>query len=88
MKNRIVRDFKDEKGEVSKMIVESDDNMSLNMNGSYKLAYKGKGSFLKKHKNMFTEDIGLKSAGFTRVATLALFISVAALVVMYFIFRF
>lgn len=87
--SKIERNFKNEKGELSSMIIESDDNMNVKMNGNYKLAegLKTKNNLFKK-SNIFTDDIGFKSAGFARTTILALIISVVALVIMYLIFRF
>ena len=79
--SKIEKKFKNEKGELSSMIIESDDNMDVKMNGNYKKNMFKKG-------NIFTDDIGFKSAGFARTTILALIISVVALVVMYLIFRF
>lgn len=88
MKNKIVRDFKDSNGSISTMIVESNDNKAVNLNGTYKLASSRPSNFLKKHGNILTDDIGFKSAGFARVATLALMLSLVALVAMYLVFRY
>lgn len=87
--SKIEKNFKNEKGELSSMIIESDDNMDVKMNGNYKLAegLRTKKSMFKKG-NIFTDDIGFKSAGFARTTVLALIISIVALVVMYLIFRF
>lgn len=87
--SKIERNFKNEKGELSSMIIESDDNMDVKMNGNYKLAegLRTKNNLFKK-SSVFTDDIGFKSAGFARTTILALIISVVALAVMYLIFRF
>lgn len=87
--SKIERNFKNEKGELSSMIIESDDNMNVKMNGNYKLAegLRTKNNLFKK-SSVFTDDIGFKSAGFARTTILALIISVVALAVMYLIFRF
>lgn len=87
--SKIERNFKNEKGELSSMIIESDDNMNVKMNGNYKLAegLRTKKNLFKK-SNIFTDDIGFNSAGFARTTILALIISMIALGIMYLIFRF
>lgn len=87
--SRIEKSFKNEKGELSSMIIESDDNMDVSMNGQYKLAegVRPKNNLFKK-SSILTDDIGFKSAGFARTTVLALIVSVVALLVMYLIFRF
>ena len=87
--SKVEKSFKNEKGELTSLIIESDDNMKVKMNGNYKLAegLKTKNNLFKK-SNIFSDDIGFKSAGFARTTILALIVSVVALAVMYLIFRF
>lgn len=90
--NNFQRNIKNEDGTEETIIVTSNDNHTLNMNQTYKLANhseKKESKFVKKFKNsIFGTDIGIKSAGFSNVAILASIIALGALFVMYLLWRF
>lgn len=91
MKN-ISKDYVNEKGENATVILTSDDNYNVNMNGKYTLAnnpHKNVNRFLEKYRSsILGRDIGTKSSGFATVATFATIISIVVLVVLYFLWRF
>ncbi len=74
------------------LVISSDDNLELEMKGSYVLANHNKkkeSKFARKFKGtIFGSDIGIKSSGFTSVAILATVIAVSAILIMYFLWRF
>ena len=85
MKNNITKDFVDEKGYKSEMILTSNDNQSVKLNQNYKLQrpasdnkYMKKGA---KGKGVFTSEIGVKSEGFAPIFTLALIIAVGVIAI-------
>ena len=91
MKNSVVQDFVDEKGRKSEMIITSDTDEKVNLKPNYKLQrpesdnkYMKKGA---KAKGAFTSDIGIKSEGFAPIFTLALIISLGAILVAYILWR-
>lgn len=91
MKNSIKEDFVDEQGHKSEIIITSNDNEQLNLKSNYKLQrpistnkYMKKGA---KGKGAFTSDIGIKSQGFAPIFTLALIISLGAIVIAYILWR-
>ena len=85
MKNSITQNFVDEKGQKSSMVITSTNEEKVNLKPNYKLQrpdsnnkYMKKGA---KAKGVFTSDIGVKSEGFAPIFTLALIISIGALVI-------
>lgn len=80
MKNTVTQDFVDEKGHKSELIITSNNNEEVNLKPNYKLQrpesnnkYMKKGA---KGKGTFTSDIGVKSAGFAPIFTLAIIIAI------------
>lgn len=78
MKNNITKDFVDEKGENTELVLTSSDDRTINLKNNYKLQrpetnnkYMKKGA---KAKSVFTSDIGVKSEGFAPIVTLSLII--------------
>jgi len=91
MKNSVTQDFVDEKGHNSQMIITSDGNEKVNLKANYKLQrpesnnkYMKKGA---KGKGIFTSDIGVKSEGFAPIFTLALIISLSAVLIAFLLWR-
>lgn len=78
MKNNITKNFVDEKGENTELVLTSSDDRTINLKNNYKLQrpetnnkYMKKGA---KAKSVFTSDIGVKSEGFAPIVTLSLII--------------
>lgn len=78
MNNNITKDFVDEKGNKTELILTSNDTSKVNLKANYKLQrpesnnkYMKKGA---KAKNIFTSDIGVKSEGFAPIITLSFII--------------
>lgn len=90
--NNYQRDIQNEDGTQETIIITSNDNRTLDLTKTYKLANyreKKENKFAKKFKNsIFGSDIGVKSAGFSNVAILATIIAIATLCIMYFLWRF
>lgn len=90
--NNFERNITNDDGTEETIVVTSNDNHTLNMNKTYKLAnhtQKKENKFMKKFKNsILGADIGVKSAGFSNIAILATIIAVGTLCVMYFLWRF
>lgn len=91
MKNNINRDFVDEKGNKSEIIITSYDTETISLKPNYKLQrphsnnkYMQKGA---KAKGMFTSDIGIKSEGFAPIFTLALIISLGVAFIAFLMWR-
>lgn len=91
MKKDITKNFVDEKGNNSEMIITSSDTEKINLSPNYKLQrpstnnkYMKKGA---KGKGAFTSDIGVKSEGFAPIFTLALIISLSAIVIAFILWR-
>ena len=86
------RDIKNEDGTEETIIITSNDNHTLNLNQTYKLAnhtQKKENKFVNKFKNsILGADIGVKSGGFSNVAILATIIAIGTLCVMYLLWRF
>ncbi len=85
MKNTIVEDFIDEKGNKSEIIITSEGKGKVNLKSNYKLQapefnnkYMKKGA---KAKGILTSDIGVKSEGFAPIITLASLIAIGAAIV-------
>lgn len=90
--NNINKTFIDENGQKETLIMNSNDDLELNMHKSYRLANytsKKENRFVKKFKgSILGSDIGVKSGGFSNIAVLAVVIAFAAIAIMYFIWRF
>ena len=91
--NNIEKDFFDEKGDKSKIIIEELNSYNTNLkNGHYKLSKTmvcGDSSNVKKHhENIFNADIGIKSSGFAGVAVLSAITVIAGLVLAYIVLKF
>ena len=90
--NNISKDFVSDDGTNETMIASSNDEYKLNMDKKYVLAnrsQKKESKLSKKFKNsILGTDIGIKSKGFSNIAILATVIAIAALAVIYFMWRF
>lgn len=90
--NSMSKSFKNEDGSEETLLINSDDNYTLKLDKSYKLANhteKKENKLVKKFKgSILGADIGVKSGGFSNVAILALVIALAAIAIMYFMWRF
>lgn len=91
MKNNITKDFVDEAGNKSEIIITSNNSEKINLSPNYKLQrpisdnkYMKKGA---KGKGAFTSDIGIKSEGFTQIFTLALIIALGVVAIAYILWR-
>ncbi len=91
MKNSYVKDFIDEKGNKSELIITSEREGKINIKSNYKLQtpefnnkYMKKGS---KGKGMFTSDIGVKSEGFAPIITLASLIAIGVIAIAFLMWR-
>ena len=91
MKNSVVQDFVDEKGQKSELVITSSGNKKINLRQNYKLQrpesnnkYMKKGA---KGKGTFTSDIGFKSEGFAPIFTLALIISLGLALIAFLMWR-
>ena len=91
MKNNITRDFVDEKGNNSELILTSNDNEKINLKPNYKLQRpESNNKFMRKGakaKGIFTSDIGVKSEGFAPVITLALIIVIGIAAIAFIMWR-
>lgn len=80
------KEFIDEKGEVEKVVFESDNNIELKLReGHYKLA---EGIRPKVKRKKILSDIGPKSEGFAGIFTLAMIIALAGIVIGFIVLRF
>jgi len=90
--NNISKDFVNEDGTHETVVASSNDNYKLDLDRKYVLVNRGQkkeSKFAKKFKNsLIGADIGVKSKGFSSVAILATVVALAALVVIYFMWRF
>ena len=91
MNKDITKNFVDEKGNNSEIIITSNYSEKINLAPNYKLQrpasnnkYMKKGA---KGKGAFTSDIGVKSEGFAPIFTLALIISLSAIVIAFILWR-
>lgn len=90
MKN-INKDFVDEKGNKSEIIITSTTDEKVNLRPNYKLQrpasdnkYMKKGA---KGKGVFTSDIGVKSEGFAPLITLSLIVAIGVIAIIYLMWR-
>ena len=90
--NNLSKKVVNDEGQEETVIATSNDNYKVNLAGKYTLANhtpKKENKFVKKFKgSLLGADIGVKSNGFSSIAALAIVIAIAALIVMYFIWRF
>ncbi len=87
--DNLVKDFIDEKGEEYTVSITPSDDRDINLgNRTYKLQtpYDDKYKKIKK-KGIFTSDIGIKSSGFAPIFTLALILSLSAVVIAFLLWR-
>lgn len=91
MDNNIQKDFVDEKGNRSEIIITSTGTQPVNLKSNYKLQtpefnnkYMKKGA---KGKSIFTSDIGVKSEGFAPIFTLAAIVAISALIIAFLMWR-
>lgn len=91
MKNNITKDFVEETGHKSEIIITSEDYEKINLKSNYKLQrpdsnnkYMKKGA---KGKGIFTSDIGIKSQGFAPIFTLALIIALGTVAIAFILWR-
>ena len=88
--NNLSKKYKNEEGQEETIILSSTDNYDITK--QYKLAnhvQKKQSKLVEKFKgSLLGSDIGVKSSGFTNVAILATVIAIAAIAIMYFMWRF
>ena len=91
--NNIEREFVDERGDKSTLIIEEQNSYNTNLkDGHYKLSktMKPKSNTLVKrhHENILNADIGIRSSGFAGVAALSAITVIAGLVIAYIALKF
>ena len=90
--NNLEKDFISDDGSEKKMIAVSNDNEPVKMAKGVTLANhqkKKENALVKRFKgSILGSDVGIKSGGFSSVAGLAIVLVLAALAVMYFLWRF
>ncbi len=91
MENNINKEIQDN-GEKIEVTISSSDNKKVNLKGNYTLANnpnKKTSKFIEKYRgSILGKDIGMKSSGFASTTIFAGIISVAVLLILYFIWRF
>lgn len=91
MKNNITKNFVDETGHKSEIIITSTDNEKINLSPNYKLQRSDSNNkYMKKGvkgKGIFTSDIGIKSQGFAPIFTLALIVALGTLAIALILWR-
>jgi len=89
--NNYMKDIKNEDGTEETIVITSNDNHTLNMNKTYKLAnhtQKKENKLVQKFKgSILGADIGIKSGGFSNVAILATIIAIGAICIIFFSWR-
>lgn len=87
---RIEKEFVDENGEENKMVIEATDVYQLNLEkNNYRIAKEMKPKKLKKfYKNAFISEVGIKSSGFAKVFLLSFIVAIAAVVILYLMFKY
>ena len=87
----IQTNLKNEDGSIETLLITSNDNCTLNMNKTYKLAnipQRKENQFAKKFKNsILGSEIGVKAEGFSHIAILSTIIAVGAICIMYVFWR-
>lgn len=90
--NNISREIKNEDGTSETLSISSEDHYDLKLDKNYVIANhrdKVESKIAKKFKSsILGSDIGIKSGGFSSVAILATVISLSAILVMYFMWKF
>ena len=90
--SNISKSYTNEDGTEETLIITSNDNHIIDTTKKYRLANhseKKENKLVKKFKgSLLGADIGVKSGGFTSVAILALGVAVAAILIMYFSWKF
>lgn len=90
--NNFTRDIKNDDGTEETIVITSNDNHTINLNRTYRLANhkeKKENKLVKKFKgSILGSDIGIKSGGFSNIAILATIIAVGTICIMYFLWRF
>ena len=78
-------------GEKSTVVITSNDDKKVNLNGKYTLANnpnKKTNRFVERYRNsILNKDVGIKSSGFASTTLFAGIISIAVLLILYFIWR-
>ncbi len=91
MKN-FSKSFVNDEGVEETLVAETDDNYEVNLAKNYTLSNhqaKKESRLAKKFKGtILGADIGVKSSGFGSVAILAIVIAIAAIAILYFVWRF
>lgn len=87
---KIEKNFIDEKGKENRMIIEPVNVYKLNMGEeSYRIIKKMKPSKMKNFSvNPFVSDIGVRSGGFTKIFLLSFLVAIAAVVILYLLFKY
>lgn len=90
--NNLSKNIINEEGTEETVVANSTDNYTLKLDKKYTLANrktKKESHFARKFKgSLLGTDIGIKSSGFSSIAALATVIAIAALAILYFIWRF
>ncbi len=90
--NNLSKKIVDDSGAEQTVVATSSDEYEVNLGKNINLAnYKGskRSKLAEKFKgSILGADIGVKSGGFSTIAILAVVIALAALIIMYFIWRF
>lgn len=82
------KNFIDERGEESKVVIESGNDFQINMSGgSYKLANEMRPRKRTGRKGIFTSNIGPGSNGFAGIATLAIIVALAGIIIAFIVLR-
>lgn len=85
--NNIQTELKNQDGTVETLLITSNDNYTLNMKGTYKLANRAVKKEIKLVSNfknsILGTDIGVNSEGFSHIAILSTLIAVGAICIMY-----
>lgn len=86
------KEITNEYGEKEELQLTSNDDIELNLSGSYVLANRSKkktSAMSEKFKSsILGTDIGFKSHGFTNVAILATVLAISAAIILYFAWKF
>ena len=91
--NNIEREFVDERGDKSTLIIEEQNSYNTNLkSGHYKLSEtmrpKNNSVVKRRHENILNADIGIRSSGFAGVAALSAITVIAGLVIAYIALKF
>ena len=91
--NNIEREFVDERGDKSTIVIEEQNSYNTNLKrGHYKLSEtmrpKNNSLIKRHHENILNADIGIRSSGFAGVAALSAITVIAGLVIAYIVLKF